>query len=184
MWRGVPASVFMAPPLGCWSWSFQPDLPIRGRDLRPFKASCLLLAHSRLSQEPNDPACHWRRTEHEPVNRLRDGIGGARGRLADMALREVPDGIGLDVIPRHRARTQTTERGQISPHGRTFRPGLHAGARTTRQSTTGDLVQVQCAERGTQLAEAGAIPPLSPWLHCWQVIAGEPFQRLFIGVAG
>ena len=52
-----------------------------------------------------------------------------------------------------------------------------------RQSSAGYLIELKITERGMQLAKAGAVSLLCPWLQARQVIEGEPFQSVLIGSA-
>jgi hypothetical protein len=47
----------------------------------------------------------------------------------------------------------------------------------------GNLVEIEVSEGDIQLAEAGAVSLLRPWLQRWQVIVGEAFKSLLVGSA-
>ena len=49
---------------------------------------------------------------------------------------------------------------------------------------TGDLIEVEAARHGAQLAESGAVSRLRTRLQGWQIIASEAFQSFLVGLAG
>src|SRR3712207_5176149 len=84
-------------------------------------------------------------------------VARAWRRFSDVALRELPDRIGINVVPCNRTGAKATQGRQIAAHGRTFDARLHPAARIVGEATTRDLVEMQVAEHRTELAETGAI---------------------------
>ena len=57
-------------------------------------------------------------------------------------------------------------------------------ARSVADRRFPDRLQVEVAEHGMQLPEAGAVSLLRPRLQSWQIIVGEAFESFFVGSSG
>ena len=91
--------------------------------------------------------------------------------------------VGLDKVPCDGAGAEATQGRQITPHGRTFGAGLHPVAGIVRQPSTADFIEIEGAERGMQLSEAGAVSLLRCRFQRRQIVIGEAFQSFLVGAA-
>src|SRR4051794_10255562 len=78
-------------------------------------------------------------------------------RFPDVTLAELLHRVGVDVVPCDSAGAEATQGRQITTDRRALGTRLHAFARIIGEPTTGDLIEVETAERRCQLAKSCSV---------------------------